>query len=62
MEERTQVRIECPVCHRRQFIEMEVDSGLLRSPLAEEFRKHLVEWVISRCPDHLGPLVNLSKN
>lgn len=62
MEERTRVGIECPVCHRRQFIDMEVDSGLLRSPVAEEIRKQLVEWVISHCPDHLGPLMNLSRN
>jgi hypothetical protein len=62
MEERTRVGIECPVCHRQQFLELEVDSGLLKSPMAEEIRKHLLDWVVSRCPDHLGPIAKLSKN
>lgn len=62
MEERTHVGIECPVCCCQQFLEIEVDSGLLKSPMAEEIRKHLLDWVVSRCPDHLGPIVRTSRN
>jgi hypothetical protein len=62
VEQRTQVGVECPQCHWRQFMEIEVDSQLLKSPLALEIRHHLEEWVKSRCPDHLGALLEFSKN
>lgn len=62
MEQRTQVGVECPQCHWRQFMEIEVDSQLLKSPVALEIRHHLEEWVKSRCPDHLGPIMEISKN
>ncbi|MBZ5542847.1 MAG: hypothetical protein LAO07_04100 [Acidobacteriia bacterium] len=62
MEQRAQVGIECPKCHRRQFMEIEIDTGLLNSPLAEEIRAHLQEWMLSRCPDHLGESLKVSKN
>jgi len=62
MEQRTQVGVECPQCHWRQFMEIEVDSRLLKSPFAAEIRHHLEEWVKSRCPDHLGPIMEMTKN
>jgi hypothetical protein len=27
-----------------------------------ELRKHLEAWIASRCPDHLGPILETSKN
>jgi hypothetical protein len=27
-----------------------------------EMRKHLEAWIASRCPDHLGPILEMSKN
>jgi hypothetical protein len=62
MEHRAQVPVECPQCHWRQFMEIEVDSQLLKSPVAFELKRHLEEWVKSRCPDHLGPIMQMSKN
>jgi hypothetical protein len=43
-------------------MEIEVDSRLLKSPFALEIRHHLEEWVKSHCPDHLGPILEHSKN
>ena len=62
MEQRTQVGVECPVCHWRNFFEMEIDERFLKSPLAGEIKGHLEAWVASRCPDHLGPFLKVSKN
>jgi hypothetical protein len=60
MEQRSQVGIECPQCHWRQFMEVEIDERLLSSPLATDIRHHLEEWVKSRCPDHLGEYASTS--
>jgi len=62
MEQRTRVGVECPVCHWRNFYEMEVDESLLKSPVAAEIRGHLEDWVASRCPDHLEPYLKVTKN
>jgi hypothetical protein len=62
MEQRTQVGVECPKCHWRQFMEIEVDERLLNSPLAADIRHHLEEWMRSRCPNHLGELLKMSRN
>ena len=62
MEQRTQVNIQCPLCHGRQFLEIEVEEKLLKSPLAREIQGHLEAWLASRCPDHLGAILNVSKN
>jgi len=43
-------------------MEIEVDSRLLKSPFALEIRHHLEEWVKSRCPDHLGAMLEHSKD
>ena len=62
MEQRAQVGVQCPRCQRRQFMEVEVDPLLMNSPLAREIQAHLEEWMLSRCPDHLGEFLKTSKN
>jgi len=62
MEQRTQVGVQCPKCHWRQFMEVEMDPQIMNSPLAQEIRTHLQEWMLSRCPDHLGEFLKTSKN
>jgi hypothetical protein len=43
-------------------MEIEIDARLLNSPLAQEIQAHLQEWMLSRCPDHLGRINGLSGN
>ena len=43
-------------------MEVEIDPRLMNSPLAREIQAHLEEWMLSRCPDHLGELLKASKN
>jgi len=62
MEQRAQVGIDCPRCQRRQFMEIEVDPQFANTPMALEIQKHLEEWMLSRCPDHLGEFLRTSKN
>lgn len=62
MEQRAQVGVECPRCHWRQFLEVNVEESLLKSPYAQEIQQHLEEWLASRCPDHLGPILEVSGN
>jgi len=62
MEQRAQVPIECPQCHWKHFVEMEIDVRMIQSPLYAKIRKELEEWIRSRCPDHLGVIAGLSKN
>ena len=59
---RAQVGIECPACHSRQFVEVQLDGPLTNSPAADEIRRQLEAWIASRCPDHLGPLLKTSMN
>ena len=62
MEQRAQVGVQCPKCQRREFMEVEIDPRLMNSPFAQEIHAHLEEWVLSRCPDHLGQFLKTSKN
>ena len=62
MEQRARVRVECPQCHRCQFMEAEIDEFLLNSPLFGEIQNHLEAWLRDRCPDHLGAIAKMSKN
>ncbi len=62
MEQRAHVRVECPQCHWRHFLEAEIDDTLLNSPLAKEIQMHLQNWIASHCPDHLGVIGEMSKN
>jgi hypothetical protein len=41
---------------------MEIDERFLKSPIAGQIKGHLEAWVASRCPDHLGPFLKVSKN
>ncbi|HEX5413700.1 MAG TPA: hypothetical protein VFZ27_17795 [Terriglobia bacterium] len=59
---RAQVGIECPTCHARQFMEIQIDNPMLNSRAAEEIRLQLEAWIASRCPDHLGPILKTSMN
>jgi hypothetical protein len=43
-------------------MEIEVDEGIMNTPLAAEIRSQLEAWMASRCPDHLGAFMKLSKN
>jgi hypothetical protein len=56
------MRVECPQCHWKQFLEVEIEEGMIQSPLAKQIQQELEEWVRSRCPDHLGLIARLSKN
>lgn len=62
MEHRTQVGVECPLCHWRHFLEAELDDRLLNSTGIWEVKAQLEAWVASRCPEHIGPFLELSKN
>lgn len=62
MEHRAQVGIECPTCHLRQFVEVQLENPLSDSPMAEFIRAQLAAWLASRCPDHLVPILEQSKN
>ena len=59
---RAQVGIECPACHTRQFVEIQIDNPVHNSRAAEEIRRQLEVWIASRCPDHLGPMLKTSMN
>lgn len=43
-------------------MEAEIETSLLNSPLYREIKNQLEAWILSRCPDHLGAIANLSKN
>ena len=43
-------------------MEIEVDPQFANTPMALEIQKHLEEWMLSRCPDHLGEYLKVSKN
>ena len=59
---RAQVGIECPTCHVRQFMEIQMDNPVSNSHAAEEIHRQLEAWIASRCPDHLGPILKTSMN
>jgi len=43
-------------------MEVEVDPRLMNSPVAREILAHLQEWMLSRCPDHLGEFLKSTRN
>jgi hypothetical protein len=59
---RAHVGVECPHCHWRQFVEIDIDRSQIDGPLAKEIRSHLAGWMASRCPDHLNVISHLSRN
>jgi hypothetical protein len=62
MEHSARVPVECPLCHWRHFMEIQVQDALLNTPVAAEIRSQLEAWLASRCPDHLGLFLETSKN
>jgi len=62
MEQHAHVPVECPQCHWKQFMEVEIDPRMIQSPLYKKIQQELEEWIRSRCPDHLGVIAGLSKN
>ena len=62
MEHRAQVGVECPRCHWKQFMELSLDQAIMDTPVASEIQRQLQEWLRSRCPDHLGALLQKMKN
>ena len=62
MEQRARLGVECPRCHWREFMDVEMDTQIMQSPLAQEIQAHLQEWMLSRCPDHLGEFLKTSRN
>jgi SUMO ligase MMS21 Smc5/6 complex component len=59
---RAQVGVECPTCHVKQFMEIQLDRPVNNSPAVDEIRRQLEAWIASRCPDHLGPVLKTSMN
>jgi len=55
-----QLPVECPVCNWRHFFAIETEQGSRATAL--ELRRHLEAWLASRCPEHLGPIMEMSKN
>ena len=41
---------------------MEIEAEDMDVQAGCELRKHLEAWIASRCPDHLGPILEMSKN
>jgi hypothetical protein len=60
IEHHAQVPVQCPVCNWRHFLEVEIED--FNKVAGSELRKHLEAWLASRCPDHLGPILEMSKN
>ena len=60
MDHRAQVPVQCPICNWRHFLQVEVED--FSKVAGEELRQHLEAWLATRCPDHLGPILEMSKN
>ena len=60
MDHRVRIPVECAHCHWRHFLEVELEDFTSAPPA--ELRAQLEIWVASRCPDHLGPIMETSKN
>jgi hypothetical protein len=43
-------------------MEVEIDPQFASTPLGLEIQMHLEEWMLSRCPDHLGEFLKSTKN
>ena len=43
-------------------MEVEVDPRIMRSPAYGQIQEHLMSWMLSQCPDHLGFIAEMSKN
>jgi hypothetical protein len=43
-------------------MELGLDEAIMESPMAKEIQRQLQEWLRSRCPDHLGAIMEKMKN
>jgi hypothetical protein len=43
-------------------MELNLDQGIMDTPVAREIQRQLQEWLRSRCPDHLGAIMEKMKN
>jgi hypothetical protein len=43
-------------------MELNLDQDITDSPVAREIQHELQEWLRSRCPDHLGAIMEKMKN
>jgi hypothetical protein len=43
-------------------MELSLDQAIMDSPMATEIQRQLQEWLRSRCPDHLGAIMEKMKN
>ncbi len=43
-------------------MELGLDQAILDTPAAREIQRELQEWLRSRCPDHLGAIMEKMKN
>jgi hypothetical protein len=43
-------------------MELSLESAIMDTPMAKEIQRELQEWLRSRCPDHLGALMEKMKN
>ena len=57
-----QVGVECPLCHWKQWVNVQLEKPQINHPMALEIRRQLEAWMGSRCPDHLNVIPTLSKN
>jgi hypothetical protein len=62
VQHRAHLGVECPQCHWRHFVEVNLDQSLADGPYGKEIQAHIQEWLRSRCPDHLGTFLKFSKN
>ena len=63
-QHRTQVGVECPQCHLRQFVplESELTETLRDSKVARLIYAELAAWMATHCPSHLSAIAQLSRN
>ncbi len=62
VQHQARVGVECPMCHHRAFVEIQLDHPVEDYPMAQEIRAQLELWMASHCPNHLRPMLALSKN
>jgi hypothetical protein len=43
-------------------MELGLDRAIMDTPVAREIQRQLQEWLRSRCPDHLGAIMETMKN
>jgi hypothetical protein len=43
-------------------MELSLEQPIMDTPVAREIQRQLQEWLRSRCPDHLGAIMETMKN